>query len=147
MRTHDPDYESLIPYVRGFITYLWIVTVFGCVILLVKGSMEETDIQYQMGDKYLEKRKLLSDIQKVDNKIAQLERFERIGVLLEEQLPQLGPPKYPAVELPVEGLRNPKDLRASYPPDEMSENIFSHIRNQAVDVWTTARDQVQKFLE
>lgn len=99
------DYEILIPYIRGFIGYLWIVISFGCVILLVQASLEEKAIRYEMGARNLEKTKLMDELRQVNNQIAELERFERIDGLVKEKLPQLGPPRYPAIEIPVPGLQ------------------------------------------
>lgn len=104
-KTAKNDYEMLIPYIRGFIGYLWIVISFGCVILLVQASLEEKEIRYQMGSKNLEKTKLLDELRQVNNQIAELERFERIDGLVREKLPQLGPPRFPAIEIPVAGLQ------------------------------------------
>jgi hypothetical protein len=103
-RKQKNDYEPLIPYVRGFIGYLWIVVSFGCITLLVQSSLEEKEIRYQLGEKNSIKMDLQDRIRQVQNEITELERYERIAQLVDEKLPQLGPPSHPAIEIPVAGL-------------------------------------------
>lgn len=110
MQTEEPD--SLVYVVRGFLGYLCLIILFGGVILIVQASMEVKRIRYQLTDANLEKMNLLEELRKVENKVNELERYNRIAEKIGSALPQLGPPRHPAIELAVPGLQ-----KRSGPPE------------------------------
>jgi hypothetical protein len=96
--------DYTVQYVRGVIAYLCILSLFGCVILMVQAGMDEKRIRYDITDQIGVKRELLNENRKLDNRIAELERFERIAMLVEEEFPDLKPPQHPAISIGVDGL-------------------------------------------
>lgn len=96
--------DYTVQYVRGVIVYLCILSMFGCVILLVQAGMEEKRIRYEISNRIGDKRELLNEVRKLDNRIAELESFERIAGLVEKEFPELKPPQHPAISIGVDGL-------------------------------------------
>jgi len=98
------DYESAVPMLRGLILYVCVIVIFGCIIALVQASMAEKRIRYHLAERFFENMRLMEDSRRLDNQIHSLESYERIAELVRERLPELQPPRYPAVELEVPGL-------------------------------------------
>ena len=137
------DVEASIPVVRGLIVYLWLLILFGSVILIVQASMEEKKIRYRLTDRNSEKKDLLEEIRKVDNRIAELESYRRIGDLVEEQLPYLGPPRHPAIVIAVPGLTSPNlgNVKMVYVFEDRS--WLTRFRQQ----WKKSQLQVMDYLQ
>lgn len=92
--------------VRGLIVYLCLLATISSVILTVQASMEEKKIRYLLTDMNKTKKDLLDRLRKAENRIAELERYERVASLAESELPHLGPPRHPAIEIRTPGLSN-----------------------------------------
>ncbi len=105
-RKKRSDDRQFVPIVRSIISYLCVIALFGSVTLIVHASLMEKKIRYLMTDRIFEKMELLDEKRKVNNQIAELESYQRISGLIEERLPHLGPPRYPAIEISVQGLRS-----------------------------------------
>ncbi len=103
-RNRTDEFDSLINVTRGFLGYLCLIILFGGVILIVQSSMEVKRIRYSLTIAYEEKKELLDQLSKLDNRIGELERYSRIAERIETILPHLGPPRRPAIELKVDGL-------------------------------------------
>jgi len=103
-RNRTDEFDSLINVTRGFLGYLCLIILFGGVILIVQSSMEVKRIRYSLTISYKEKKELLVQLSKLDNRIGELEQYSRIAERIETSLPHLGPPRRPAIELKVDGL-------------------------------------------
>lgn len=116
------DYEEVVPMVRMALGYIWLIALFGSVLFIVQAAIEVKRTHYHMTDKYNEKVALLDDLRRLDQKIFELERYERIDEKVRESLPQLGPPRHPAIEIPVDGLVTHRGapVAVELPPDETS---------------------------
>ena len=112
-RSTAREYEHAIPLVRGLILYICLIVLFGCVLLTVQASLRERDIRMTMTAKISEKKILLHEVQKLDIQIHALERYDRVAALIQKELPLLGPPQYPAIELEAPGLRARSGLPSS----------------------------------
>ncbi len=94
-----------VPMTRGLILYVWLIVMFGCVLLIAHTSIQEKEIRLQIGSRYKEKKELIDEIERLDVEIQKLESYSRIAKLVEERIPALGHPQYMAIELRVPGLR------------------------------------------
>jgi len=142
-RAADNDYRSAIPHVRGIIGYFCVIAMFGCISLIVHASLEEKKIRYRMTEKNIEKMRLLEEIRKLNNRIGERESYQRIAGLIEEKLPQLGPPRNPAVELAVPGLRSGIGTSDYLPMPPEKEGFFDGIRRG----WELTRKETQRWLQ
>lgn len=144
-QTEEPD--SLVYVVRGFLGYLCLIILFGGVILIVQASMEVKRLRYQLTDANLEKMDLLEALRKVDNQISELERYSRIAEKVSSAMPQLGPPRHPAIELATPGLQ-----KRSGPPetpfDLLQDNSpLAKLRNGWQAVRESARGWLRALIE
>ena len=137
------SYESAIPYVRGIILYLCLLTLFGGVILIVQAGMEEKRIRYQLTERIKDKRQLMEQVKKLDNRINGLESFSRISSLVENRLPHLSPSQYPAIVIQVPGLT--LDNRENLPQISLMEDNswVSRFRIQ----WRKMEEKIQNHLK
>lgn len=103
-RRERDDYYSAIPIVRVALGYLCLLVLFGTVILLVQASIEINKARYYIGELNRDKFRLMDELRSLDNKIRALEGYERIASIVSEELPELGPPQYPAIVIEVVGL-------------------------------------------
>lgn len=109
-RAQGEEQEHLVYVVRGFLGYLCLIILFGGVILIVQAAMEVKRIRYQLTDANIEKMTLLEELRKIDNRISEMERYSLIAEKVSAALPQLGPPRHPAIELAVPGLQKQSGL-------------------------------------
>lgn len=134
--------DNTVQYVRGVIVYLCILCLFGSVILLVQAGMEEKRVRYNITDRITEKRILLSDIRKLDNRIAEMESFERIAEKVKEHFPDLKPPQHPAISIGVEGLSTNSRATQRIPNVYEDKSWLGNLRHK----WRGLEQQVQDYL-
>ncbi|MEW6236172.1 MAG: hypothetical protein AB1656_12365 [Candidatus Omnitrophota bacterium] len=137
------DYRSMVPHVRGIIGYFCVIAIFGCISLIVHASLEEKKIRYRMTEKNFEKMRLLEEIRQLNNRIGELESYQRIAGLIQEQLPQLGPPRNPAVELAAPGLRSGIGFSDYLPMPPEKEGFFDGLRRG----WDMTRKETRSWLQ
>jgi len=141
-RAHSDESENAVKVVRAFFGYIWLIVFFGCVILLVQASLEEKRIRYRMGEQNIRKIGLLDEIRRCDNRIKELENFNRIAMLTETQLPQLGVPKKPAIELTVPGLRNRTGFPKAVKPIPRDRGFLRGLR----DRWRHIENETRQWM-
>jgi hypothetical protein len=141
-RAHGDERENLVYVVRGFLGYLCLIILFGGVILIVQASMEVKRIRYQLTDANLAKVTLLEELQKLDNRISEMERYSRIAEMVSGAMPLLGPPRHPAIELVVPGLQ-----KRSGPPETPVDLLQDHSPLARLrDGWKSLRETVHGWL-
>ena len=109
--SHTDERDHITRMVRYFLGYCWLIVLFGCVISIVQASMDIKRLGYQITGKIETKIALMEETRKIDNQISEMESYQRIADLLRQHRPELGPPKYPAIELKVAGLRERSGCR------------------------------------
>ncbi len=141
------DFYTTIHVARGFLGYVWLIVLTGSVILIVNMSMEVKRIRYSLGEKNLEKMRLLDELRRVENRIGELERYNRIAELARSELPQLGPPRHPAIELVVPGLQTRTGLPAPAAPVMEEPGILSRARKYWQRMGDWARERLHSWIE
>ncbi|MFB3784958.1 MAG: hypothetical protein ACE15F_01175 [bacterium] len=141
------DFHTTIHVARGFLGYIWMIVLAGSVILIVNMSMEVKRIRYSLGEKNLEKIRLLDELRRVENRIGELERYHRIAELVRTQLPQLGPPRHPAIELVVPGLQTRTGLPVPAAPELEEPGLLSRVRKYWQRMGDWVREQVHRWIE
>lgn len=126
--------DNSVQYVRAVIVYLCILSLFGCVILMVQAGMEEKRIRYDIRDRIADKRILLSETRKLDNQIADLENFERIAALVGEEFPELKPPQHPAISIGVDGILASGKTMQRKPVFYQDDTLLGNARKQWRDM-------------
>lgn len=146
-RSSSDECQNAVKVVRAFFGYIWLITFFGCVILLVQASLEEKRIRYEMGKKNREKLDLLDEHRRYDIQIKELESYSRISALVETQLPQLGPPQKPAIEIKVPGLRSQTGFPDSGRPAVQDPGFLRRMRDRwrqfEASAWQKLRDLIE----
>ncbi len=145
--TRKPPQDYTVQYVRGILVYLCIVSLFGSVILLVQAGMEEKRVRYQISLLIGEKRELMNDIRKLNNRVAEQENFERISILVEKHLPHLGPPQHPAISLPVTGLHQNGVDSENKPALPENNSLFNQMRKKWRSMETHLHDYLNEMVE
>ncbi|MBI1387871.1 MAG: hypothetical protein GC154_05440 [bacterium] len=139
--------DQAIAMVRLTLGYLWIVVLFGSILLTVQASIEVKRTHYRMTDKYYQKTALLDDLRKLNIEINELERYERIAEKIETEFPELGPPRHPAIEIGVPGLTT---QRIGHTPARLPEAETSWIirmRNRWVETFHSVRGWLNALLD
>lgn len=139
-RLQDIDRNAIIT-VRIILGYLCLVVIFGTILLMVQSSIEVKSASYRKLEMAIERNRLNDDIRHLDRQIMYMERYDRIESMLDEHLPFLGKPVYPAIEIPVDGLTEYGN-RPVAPAEWGQRNWFSRMRN-GIDI---ATDQVQRWM-
>lgn len=96
-----------------------------------------------MTDRNFEKMELLDEIRKINNQIAELESYQRISGLIEKRLPHLGPPRYPAIEISVQGLRSNTDTFDHPPLNLDDDGWLEQFRRR----WNQVEEELKKGLK
>jgi len=146
-RKHSNETDHLVPMVRGIISYFCVITIFGCVSLVVHASMMEKRIRYSMTDKNFEKMRLLDELRKIDNQIGELESYSRISNLIEDQLPFLGPPRHSAIDIAVPGLRSHTEFSDWAIPEYHSDSFIDQFRYGWKEMQRKFRAGLQSLVE
>ncbi len=137
------DYERIIPVIRGTLSYLCLVALFGCITLIVQVALEEKKIRYQMTDLNFVKLELMKEIRDLDNRISELERYQRIAGLIEEELPQLGPPRHRVIELEVPGLKSENAFSDPTVYRREEKDFLGRMR----DAWKSMQEGVKRIYD
>ncbi|MDP8244671.1 MAG: hypothetical protein P9L94_11360 [Candidatus Hinthialibacter antarcticus] len=135
------DYESSVPMVRMVLGYIWLIALFGSVLFIVQAAIEVRRTHYHMTDKYNEKVALLDDLRRLDQKILELESYERIEAKVRESLPQLGPPRHPAISIPVNGLIMHRGLPTAVTLSPEETSWILNVR----DRWTATSSRIKQW--
>ncbi len=146
-RRQAEDFHTTIQVARGFLGYVWMIVLFSSITLIVNISMEVKRIRYSLGEKNFEKMRLLNERRRVENRIGELERYNRIAELVQTQLPHLGPPRHPAIELVVPGLQTRSGLPAPVAPELEEMGILSRIRDGWHRMENWVRGKVHSWIE
>ncbi len=141
------EYESMVPMVRMVLGYVWLIALFSSVLFIVQAAIEVKRTHYHMTDKYQQKVALLDDLRRLDQKIYELERYSRIEAKVKESLPQLGPPRHPAISIPVKGLFTHRGLptAVTLPPDETSWIL--NVRDRWLETGSKIKNWAKRMLE
>ncbi len=134
--------ESFVIFVRLFLGYFCLILMFGFVILTVQSSIEEKKIRYRISDKSFDKMELLESLHEVNNQINRLESYQRITKLVEQELPMLCPPAYPAVELKVQGLEMRGESTISSIDLNAREGIITRLHRK----WKYAQNKIWNWI-
>ncbi len=141
-RNRTDEFDSLINVTRGFLGYLCLIILFGGVILIVQSAMEVKRIRYSLTVAYEEKKELLVQLSKIDNRIGELERYSRIAERIETSLPHLGPPRRPAIELKIDGLVGRSSIPGAPSVLLQDESPLANMRKG----WQNFRQSTYKWL-
>lgn len=141
-RTEQHDLSQPKKIVRYFIGYFCLVAFFGVVILIVHASMEVKRLGYESAKRISTKIDLIDELRQVENRIGELESYNRISALIDTHLPALGPPQHPAIELHVRGLEE----RDGVPESPDLPKPDNSILNTARKHWKETKQTIQKWL-
>lgn len=142
-RKQSPDYEPAVPMIRMMLGYLCLVALFGSVLLVVHAAIEVKRTFYHIGDRSRVKEDLISELRSLDATIMELERYDRIQAKVAEHLPQLGPPRHPAIAIQVPGLETHRGVRVDL---KLPDDETSWILNMR-DQWRETGASVKQWLE
>lgn len=134
--------DNTVQYVRGVIVYICILCLFGSVILLVHAGMEEKRVRYEITKRIGDKRILMDEIRKLDNRIAEMESFERIAEKVKEHFPDLKPPQHPAISIAVDGLSNTARNNQRIPALYEDRSWLGNLRHK----WRNLEQHVQDYI-
>lgn len=141
--SRSEEYESLIPVVRYFIGYIWLIVFFCEVVLIVHASMDLKKMGYTIGQQYKVKKDLLDVQRDLDNRISQMESYQRIAELIAQNRPELGPPKHPAIEIQVNGLLE----QAGRPVPIIMMQDNRGFLERSVETWRETQAKVHNWIQ